>query len=78
MIDATSPWRTVNEAAEYARRHRNYILAALHAEELKAGSGLKGRQPGGKRKGCIWLIHINDLDAWIEGKSAPRRLGRTA
>lgn len=73
MTEPTSPWLVVNEAAAYARRNRNYILAALHAEELKPGSGLKGRQPGGNRKGCIWLIHINDLDAWIEGKSVPRR-----
>lgn len=65
MRAPTSPWFTIPEAAERARCHRNTVLEAPHAEELKLGSGLKGRQPGGKRKGCTWLIHIEDLDAWI-------------
>ena len=61
--EARSPWFTVAEAANTARCAPNTIRKALHAEQLKEGSGLVGRQhtaPQGS-----WLIHMNALDAWI-------------
>lgn len=76
MSAPTSPWLTVQEAADRARRHRNYVYKALWADQEKPGSGLKGRQqvePQGS-----WLIHVDDLDAWLSGDPAPRRLRRTA
>jgi len=76
MSVPTSPWLTVQEAADRIRRHRNYIYKALWAEQAKAGSGLRGRQlvePQGS-----WLIHLDDLDAWVSGDVAPRRLKRSA
>lgn len=76
MSTPTSPWLTVQEAADRVRRHRNYIYKALWANQEKQGTGLKGRQmvePQGS-----WLIHVDDLDAWASGDAAPRRLRRTA
>lgn len=61
--EARSPWFTVAEAANRARCAPNTIRLALHAEQLKKGSGLVGRQRTAPQG--AWLIHINDLDAWI-------------
>lgn len=68
---STSPWFTVAEAADRARCSRNTVLLALHAEQLKKGSGLLGRQRT-EPKG-YWLIHIDDLDDWICGRSSKER-----
>lgn len=55
-----SPWRTPEEVAVIARRKTSTINKALRAGELR------GRQPGGK--GGKWLVHIDDVDAWIRGE----------
>lgn len=71
-----SPWLTVKDAAQRIRHSTGFVYRALWAEQEKAGSGLIGRQlvePNG-----TWLIHIDDLDAWVSGKSRPRRLRRSA
>lgn len=56
-----SPWLTTAEAAQYAKRSRDGIARALRSGELR------GNQPG--RKGS-WLIHRDDLDAFIRGEVA--------
>ena len=56
-----TPWLTVTEAAQYARRHAETVMKAL-----RDGS-LRGYQT--KRSG-IWSIHRDDLDAWIRGEVA--------
>lgn len=61
-----SPWLTAPEAATYSRRHINTINLALRSGELK------GQQPSGKRLGR-WLIHRDDIDAWIRGEVAEAR-----
>lgn len=75
MNTPTSPWLTTKEAAERARCHRDTIYDALHQEELEKGTGLRGRQR--KAPNGSWLIHVDDLDAWIGGEPAPQRLPRT-
>lgn len=70
MTEPTSPWLTTKDAAARIRRHPNYIYKGLWS------GALRGRQlvePQGS-----WLIHVDDLDAWVEGKSAPRRLRKSA
>ncbi|WP_442970897.1 helix-turn-helix domain-containing protein [Rhodococcus sp. Leaf278] len=67
----TSPWLTPSEAADRARFHRETIYDALHQEELKPGTGLRGRQH--KAPNGSWLIHIDDLDAWACGEPTPKR-----
>jgi DNA binding domain, excisionase family len=57
-----SPWLTVGEAVDYAKRSKNTLNCALRAGELR-GSQTK--------RGGIWLIHRDDLDAWIRGEIAP-------
>lgn len=59
--EASSPWHTVDESAAYAKRHPMTVYNALQAGELK------GHQ---SKKGAKWLIHIDDLDAWIRGEIA--------
>lgn len=76
MSAPTSPWLTVQEAADRVRRHRNSVYKALWAEQAKPGSGLRGRQlvePQGS-----WLIHVDDVDAWVAGEAPARRLKRPA
>lgn len=55
-----TPWRTTAQAAEYAHCHKVTILRRLEAGELK------GHQV---KFGGRWLIHRDDLDAWIRGES---------
>lgn len=56
-----SPWRTPQEAADYARKSRDTVLDACRAQELRAyQSGRNGR----------WTIHVEDLDAWVRGEVA--------
>ncbi|NIL77674.1 helix-turn-helix domain-containing protein [Rhodococcus sp. B10] len=76
MSAPTSPWLTAQEAADRARCHRETIYTALHDEELKRGTGLVGRQR--KAPKGAWLIHVDDLDAWVSGTSASRTLRRSA
>ncbi|MGF0311187.1 helix-turn-helix domain-containing protein [Rhodococcus sp. IEGM1428] len=71
---STSPWLTAQEAADRARCHRETIYDALHQDELKAGTGLCGRQRTAP-KGA-WLIHVDDLDAWVSGEASSRRMRR--
>ncbi|WP_411742339.1 helix-turn-helix domain-containing protein [Rhodococcus sp. IEGM 1330] len=71
----TSPWLSTREAGERARCHRQSIYDALHQEELKPGSGLKGRQR--KAPQGAWLIHVDDLDAWAASEPPPKRQPRT-
>lgn len=60
--DIDSPWLTIAEAARYGKRHEDTISAACRNGSLRAN------QP--RRKGK-WLIHRDDLDAWIRGEIAP-------
>lgn len=57
----SSPWLTVDEAAQYARRHRNTVQAALTRGELE------GNQT---KRGGRWLIHRDAVDAWTRGEKA--------
>jgi excisionase family DNA binding protein len=54
-------WLTTKDAATYAKRSTAFITRALRSGELR------GNQPG--RKGT-WLVHREDLDAWIRGEIA--------
>jgi excisionase family DNA binding protein len=65
-----TPWLSIGEAAAYAHRSPDTISAAC-----REGS-LRGNQPKPKGK---WLIHRDDLDAWIRGERAvaePARVTR--
>lgn len=56
-----TPWMKVAEAAEYTRRSKTIIFAALRSGELR----------GNQRKSAgTWLIHRDDLDAWLRGDVA--------
>jgi excisionase family DNA binding protein len=57
----TTPWLTVAEAATYAHRSPHTIWVACRDKTLR------GNQPKAKGK---WLIHRDDLDAWIRGERA--------
>lgn len=63
MSENTSPWMTVNETAEYIRRHPKTVLGYLADEQVRAGTGLVGYQrtaPNG-----VWRIHRDDADAFL-------------
>lgn len=61
-MTSNTPWLTPVEAAQRARRHKSAILEALRSQELRGYQAVKrGR----------WLIHIDDLDAWVRGETAP-------
>jgi excisionase family DNA binding protein len=60
-MTSPTPWLTVNEAADRARRGRRVILDAL------ADESLRGYRPG---EHGHWRIHIDDLDAWVRGERA--------
>ncbi|MDV6272438.1 helix-turn-helix domain-containing protein [Rhodococcus erythropolis] len=63
MTEIPSPWLTVNETAEYVRRHPKTVLKWLSDEQAKPGSGLVGFQktaPNG-----VWRIHRDDADAFL-------------
>ena len=64
-----SPWRTVPEAVTHARRSASTILTALRTGELR-GSQTK--------RGGTWLVHVDDLDAWMRGETADVRVPRVA
>jgi excisionase family DNA binding protein len=60
-VSDNTPWLTALEATHYARRHINTINRALRSGELRGNqTARRGR----------WLIHRDDLDAWIRGEVA--------
>ncbi len=63
-----TPWLTVDEAAEYARKSRSTVMIALRDDTLR------GAQTGRNGK---WLIHREDLDTWIRGDRADVRVPAT-
>jgi hypothetical protein len=66
----TSPYLTLAEAAAYARKGYRTIHRHCRLYETSHGrTGLKNQQatPRGKR-----LVHVDDLNRWIEG-AAPSR-----
>lgn len=67
--DIDSPWLGVAQAARYAHKHPDTIGAALRAGTLR------GHQATRKGK---WLIHRDDLDAWIRGEIADVKPVRVA
>lgn len=58
----TSPWLTLSEAADYARRGRRFL-----AREVRAGR-LRAAVVGGKRQ---LLFKREYIDAWLEDQAAP-------
>ena len=65
-----TPWLTVPEAAAYAKRHTQTIKNALRDGSLRGSQ----TQRNGK-----WLVHRDDLDAWLRGEVAevvPPRITR--
>lgn len=70
MPPVDSPWYEVPEAAQYARRHPQTIKNALRDGSLRGSQTVKN----GK-----WLVHRDDLDAWLRGEIAdvvPPRITR--
>lgn len=67
---ASSPWKTTAEAAAYSKRHEDTITTALRSGTLRGSQKMK--------KGK-WLIHVDDLDAWISKDIVkPRRSSKPA
>ena len=60
-----SPWLTMKQAMAYSGYGRTTLTEALKDEELR---GLQRTKPGG-----TWRIHIDDLDAWMDGEKPQRR-----
>jgi excisionase family DNA binding protein len=60
-----SPWLTIPEAQAYARRSYSTISDALRSGEMR-GSQTK--------RGGTWLVHTDDLDAWLRGEKADARV----
>ncbi|ADG98791.1 DNA binding domain protein, excisionase family [Segniliparus rotundus DSM 44985] len=67
-MSAQSPWLTVQEAADYARRHPVTVRAALSSGQLK---GYRRTVPGG-----TWSIRRDDLEAWLTQPPVQRRRKR--
>lgn len=68
MSEIASPWMTVNETAEYMRRHPKTVLKFLADEQVEEGTGLVGYQktsPNG-----VWRIHRDDADAFLRKPAA--------
>ncbi|MGW6376284.1 helix-turn-helix domain-containing protein [Rhodococcus sp. NPDC055112] len=55
-----SPWMTVREVAEYARRSTDSVYTALQVGEL---AGHQTKAPKGK-----WSIHREAIDRWLAGE----------
>lgn len=51
-------WFTTKEATVYARCSYSHVIKSLEAGTLK------GSQRGAKKR---WLIHVDDLDRWLNG-----------
>lgn len=56
-----TPWFTQKQAVAYSQRSERTINEALRNGELR------GYQPS---RNARWLIHRDDLDAWIRGEKA--------
>ncbi|RYE43685.1 MAG: DNA-binding protein [Hyphomicrobiales bacterium] len=65
MTAPASPWLTVDEAKAYARCGKNHIYSACRTGVLAARQSVA---PQGK-----WLIHRDDLDAWLRADTKPVR-----
>lgn len=64
-----SPWLRVKDASTYSKRSPSLILAALRSGEL----------PGSQTKrGGTWVVHRDDLDAWMRGEKADTSAPRVA
>lgn len=61
----SSPWLTVQGAAEYAACHPNTVYNALAAGELV------GHKKRGKGKRGHWRISEAAIDSWLSGDIAP-------
>lgn len=60
-LPVETPWLKIKEAAAYSRKSKSLISDALRCGELR------GNQT--KANGT-WLVHRDDLDAWIRGERA--------
>lgn len=67
-MSTSSPWLTIDEAKEYARLGKNQIYTACRTHRLKARQSVA---PQGK-----WLIHRDDLDAWLRGETSEQPIRR--
>lgn len=66
---------TVNEVADYSRRHEKTVARALRLYKRSNGrKGLRGAQPNGTNS--CWRIRREDADRWCAGEPplSPRRL----
>ena len=70
MSVAESPWLTIDEARTYAKAGKNQIYTACRTGRLKARQTVA---PQGK-----WLIHRDDLDAWLRGDTAAKPARRNS
>lgn len=61
-----SPWLKVPEAARYGRKSATTIANALRSGELRGSQTVRGG---------TWLIHRDDLDAYLRGELAPAAPG---
>jgi hypothetical protein len=71
-----SPWMTPQEAADYAREHKDTILRKCREYDESGGkAGLKNDQKvrNGRRK-----VHIEDLERYMEGLPPVRGQRRAA
>lgn len=67
-----SPWMSVAEAAQYARRHHMTVQKALWRYVRTNGrEGLKGGQSNGANS--VWSVHRDDVDTWLRGNRPCRR-----
>lgn len=64
-----TPWLTVLEAAQRARRGKRTVYRALAEGELRGNQSTVGG---------AWTIHVDDLDAWVRGEIAEVELPSTA
>lgn len=60
----TSPWLTLAEAAQYARRGQESVRLALASGELRGVQASKGAK---------WRVRTVDLDAWLMGEKPDAR-----
>lgn len=58
-----TPWMTAEEAGSYARTSAKAIRDHLTAGDLV-----------GSKPGRLWLIHRDDLDAWLRGRRVEMRI----
>ncbi|MYV26343.1 helix-turn-helix domain-containing protein [Rhodococcus sp. DSM 6344] len=63
-----SPWMTVPEAKTYARVGKHQIYQACRTKKLKAR---QQTEPHG-----VWIIHRDDLDAWLRGETSEQPIRR--